>query len=77
VVSEQEHEIWYGDANVANKMEKEQLKKNFYCGLKHLDLGETNAAGSRFKMKKAKIQVKPKYPSAIWFLAEAEAMSNL
>lgn len=50
-ISEQDHEYWYGDRNEAAKMEKEQLVKKMYFGLKHLDIGFGKLTNTGFKLK--------------------------
>lgn len=42
-ISDKAHELWYGDANEANKMSKEQLEMKLHCALTDLDIGHSRA----------------------------------
>lgn len=41
LVSNKEHEEWYGDKKVAAEMEKEDLVGHMYCKLSNFDIGES------------------------------------
>jgi Ran GTPase-activating protein (RanGAP) involved in mRNA processing and transport len=63
-VSDQDHEKWYGDMSVANKMSGEQLEKNFHFGLTHFFINESSIA-SCFNLAQLKKQLKPMWPEFI------------
>ena len=51
-VSEQHHEMWYGDSKTAMKMEKDDLISKFYCNLNFLDMeGSSSMANMPFRHK--------------------------
>jgi hypothetical protein len=54
-VSAQDAEYWYGDKNLASKMQKEELTKEFHCGLSYLCIG-----GPRSALTNLGLQFKPK-----------------
>lgn len=60
MISEQDHEEWYGDRKTAKAMEKEQLRKNFRCKLEFLDMEKSGTmAGDLFRYKNTKKFSKP------------------
>lgn len=53
-ISEQDHEFWYGDKNVAGKMTKEDVHdKKIHFALDYFNIGgvKTNLSGMAFRPK--------------------------
>jgi len=53
-ISEQDHEFWYGDKNVASKMTKEDVHdKKIHFALDYFNIGgvKTNLSGMAFRPK--------------------------
>lgn len=77
-VSEQHHEMWYGDAKTAQKMEKEDVVSKFYCNLKFLDFEQSNnMSGFPFRYKTQQKLVKPVWPTFFKFASETKCIFNL
>lgn len=38
MISVKDHEKWYGEEKLANKMEKEDLERKFYCNLRFCNM---------------------------------------
>lgn len=51
LVSDKDHEDWYGDAKVSKEMKGEQLVQKFYFGLTFLDIQGSNMNCTSFKIK--------------------------
>lgn len=65
-ISDQEHELWYGDKKEAAAMEKEQLIKKFHFSLEFVNLSHiVHSANltSNFKPKELKKFSKPIWPA--------------
>jgi hypothetical protein len=77
-VSEQDHELWYGDKKTAQAMEKEQLVKSFHCNLKVLDLQWSHAmAGAPFRYKNTAKLSNPTWPSFLKLAASTDLILNM
>jgi len=37
-ISDQDHELWYGEKRIADEMKYEQLEKKFYFGLEYFNI---------------------------------------
>jgi len=61
-ISVKDHEKWYGEEKIANKMEKEDLKKHTYCNLKFCNMGQNTISGMPFNYKKILKQSEPTWP---------------
>jgi len=65
-ISDQDHEIWYGDKKEANSMEKDQLVKKFYFALEYLGLEGKNQPlklNHTFKPKEIRKQNRQVWPT--------------
>lgn len=76
-ISDKDHELWYGDQQEANKMEKEQLERKLYCNLKTLDIGQGKHSKLGFKLKPYQMQKDPKWPEAIKFFGNNKSLQVL
>jgi Ran GTPase-activating protein (RanGAP) involved in mRNA processing and transport len=69
LISDKDHEDLYGDKAVAEKMQKDQLEKKFYCGLTYLHIGGSPAnlagIGTSFKPKNLKLMNNPTWPNLL------------
>jgi len=59
-ISDRDHEYWYGDSKVAEKMTEEQLVKNIHCKLTFLNIRNGSMNGMPFNFKDIEKQVDPK-----------------
>ena len=71
-VSDKDHEVWYGDAKVANEMKLEELVPKLHCGLKYLDIRGSTLNQSLFKMKNYETKVDPDWPKLIQLMAKTK-----
>lgn len=70
-VSEQMHEMWYGDSKTAQKMEKDDLISKFFCNLNFLDMeGSSSMANMTFRHKTYAKQSTPVWPSFFKFTSQ-------
>jgi hypothetical protein len=77
-VSDQDHELWYGDKKTAQLMEKEQLVKAFHCNLKALDLGWSHVLqGSAFRYKHMAKLSDPTWPCFLKLAASTDLILNM
>lgn len=65
MISEKDHEMWYGEEKVAKDMKKEQLVRKFHFGLKQLDLGHWLIVNDN-KVKPFRMKVFEKLPDPQW-----------
>lgn len=63
-ISEQCHEMWYGDIATANKMAGEDLEKKIYCNLKHFDV-EGSSLPYYGNLNQIKKKLKPQWPELV------------
>ena len=73
-ISEQDHERWYGEEKVAKEMKLEQLEAKLFCGLKYLDLKDSNigSPSPAFRLKDYEIKTDPVWPPFIEFLGKMD-----
>ena len=76
-ISVKDHEKWYGEEKIANKMEKEDLKKHFHCNLKFLNMRQNNISGMPFNYKNILKQSEPTWPTILELAAKNELDLNL
>lgn len=71
-VSEQDHELWYGDKKVAQDMKKEQLESHMYCNLKYFDYSASpfGAYGRLFNPKTIQKMLNPVWPSFLHYVGK-------
>jgi len=69
-ISDQDHELWYGDQQEANKMQKEQLEKKLHCNLIDLDLSDVQFTSDHFNLKAQLKKTAPNWTQLIRFFAE-------
>lgn len=84
MLSDHDHEVVFGDKNEASKMEKGQLEKHFYFGLKYLNIGEKGVStkkstiqyiGNGFKPKEIVKREKPDWPLVLRLAAASNGFT--
>jgi hypothetical protein len=84
MLSDHDHEVVFGDKNEASKMEKGQLEKHFYFGLKYLNIGEKGVSAKRssiqyigngFKPKEIVKREKPDWPLVLRMAAASSGFT--
>ena len=84
MISDHDHELVFGDKNEASKMEKGQLEKHFFFGLKYLNIGEKgtsskkstiNGIGAGFKPKEIVKRDKPDWPLILHMAAASNGFT--
>jgi len=73
-ISDHDHEVWYGDSKVAEKMKGEQLEKKMFCGLKVLRLAKV-AMKNGFKLKDYEKVLVPQWPKLLQIIALSDLES--
>ena len=75
-ISDYDHEMWYGEEKVAKDMKLQQLDKKFFCGLKSLNISNSNSSGSGnfpvFKYKDYEVKTNPEWPAFFSFIKEVK-----
>jgi hypothetical protein len=74
LISDQDHEKWYGEKKVADDMEKDQLVKKWHFGLHNLDMEGCNFANISpiFKYKNFVKLPNPTWPKLIRFMKNTD-----
>ena len=62
MMSEKDHEVWYGDKKLANEMEKDQLVAKFHCNLKFMSVAGSKIGGFGHNFKKIQKMTTQEWP---------------
>jgi len=72
-ISEQDHEMWYGETKIAHEMKGDDLKKKFYSGLQVMNFGNCGISSQGgFKYKDLIKLNQPVWPKFIEFLNKCD-----